>query len=262
VGHSTFLLQVGGLNVLTDPVWGERASPVSFVGPRRWVSARPVLEALPAIDIILQSHNHYDHLDRGTVTALAERHPASRWVAPLGVGAILRRYGVQELIELDWWESTVIAGAVLGCTPACHFSARGLRDRNATLWSGWAISVAGHRAFFAGDTGLHPEFAGIAERFGPFDLAMLPIGAYEPRWFMRPVHIAPHEVAEAYHAIRGTAPTHKLLMAGMHWGTFKLTDEAMDEPPRRMREVWRETRLPPDELWIPTHGESRVIVDE
>ena len=261
IGHATFLLQIGGLNVLTDPMWGTRASPLSFVGPARWVPAAPSLGELPPIDIVVQSHNHYDHLDRSTVRTLAELRPEATWFAPLGVAAILRRYGVPRVVELDWWESTTIGSAVLGCTPACHFSARGIRDRNATLWCGWSIAAGGRRAYFAGDTGVHPEFGRIAERFGPFDLTMLPIGAYAPRWFMRPVHVSPVEAIAAYQTIRSAAPAgRRSVMVAMHWGTFKLSDEPMDEPPRLAREEWERLGLPKDELWIPRHGETRDIL--
>ena len=260
VGHSTFLLQVGGHNILTDPMWGTRASPVSFAGPRRWGSPGIALENLPPIDIVLQSHNHYDHLDRGTVEWLAQHHPSARWYVPLGVGAVLTGFGVHTVTELDWWEAASIDGLVIACTPARHFSARGMRDRDATLWCGWCIRAGTRRIFFAGDTGLHPEFAAIAQRFGPFDLAMLPIGAYDPRWFMKPVHMSPEEAAEACLVMRAVQPLgHRSVMAAMHWGTFKLTDEPMDEPPKRMAAAWSRHGLPVDDLWVPAHGETREI---
>ena len=260
VGHSTFLLQVGGRNILTDPMWGTRASPVSFAGPRRRVPPGIPLENLPPIDAVLQSHNHYDHLDRGTVEWLAKHHPSARWFAPLGVGAVLRAFGVGDVTELDWWETAAMDRLGIACTPARHFSARGIRDRDATLWSGWCIRAGSRRVFFAGDTGLHPEFAAVAQRFGPFDLVMLPIGAYEPRWFMKPVHMSPEEAAEACLVMRAVQPLgHGSVMAAMHWGTFKLTDEPMDEPPKRMAAAWSRHGLPVDDLWVPAHGETREI---
>jgi N-acyl-phosphatidylethanolamine-hydrolysing phospholipase D len=260
VGHSTYLLQIGGLNVLTDPMWGNRASPFSFAGPRRWVPPGLPLDALPPIDVVLQSHNHYDHLDSSSVEQIASGHPHAQWYVPLGLAPLVKSYGVGLVAELDWWQETVHAGLAIACTPARHFSARGLRDRDATLWCGWSVRSGSHCVFFAGDTGLHPEFRRIAERFGPFDVSMLPIGAYEPRWFMRPVHMAPDETVEAYREIRTVAPpNHRSMMAAMHWGTFKLTEEAMDEPPRRTRAEWARADLPVSELWIPAHGESRTI---
>ena len=260
IGHSTFLLQVGATNVLTDPMWGDRASPVGFAGPRRWVPPGVALAALPPIDLVLQSHDHYDHLDRGTVRWLAAHHPSAQWCAPRGVGVRLRKFGVERVAELDWWEHSSLSGLDILCAPARHFSGRGIRDRDATLWCGWGIASAGHRVFVAGDTGAHPEFRIIAEHAGPFDLVLMPIGAYEPRWFMAPVHLSPDEAVAAYQDIRSVAPAgHRTVMAGMHWGTFKLTDEAMDEPPRRVASEWMRRGLPADELWVPAHGETREI---
>ena len=263
VGHSTFLLQVGSVNVLTDPMWGERASPVSFAGPRRWVPPGIALDALPPIHLVLQSHDHYDHLDRGTVEWLAAHHPRAHWCAPRGIGARLRRFGVDVLTELDWWERAGVAGLDILCTPARHFSGRGIHDRDATLWCGWAIRSAAHRVFVAGDTGAHPEFRAIAERSGPFDLVLMPIGAYEPRWFMGPVHVAPDDAVRACVELRdGGLAARRCVVAGMHWGTFKLTDEAMDEPPRRMAAEWARHGLPVDDLWLPAHGETREILSD
>jgi N-acyl-phosphatidylethanolamine-hydrolysing phospholipase D len=260
VGHSTFLIQVGGCNILTDPMWGARASPVSFAGPRRWNPPGVSLDALPRIDVVLQSHNHYDHLDRGTIEWLARHHPAARWLVPLGVAPLVSRFGVREVTEHDWWASAHVCGLEIAATPASHFSARGIRDRDHTLWCGWCIRSDHSRVFFAGDTGMHPEFAAIARRYGPFYLMMLPIGAYDPRWFMRPVHMAPEEAAEACLVMRAVQPLgHRSVMAAMHWGTFKLTDEPMDEPPKRMMAAWSRHALPVDDLWIPAHGQTREI---
>ena len=260
IGHSTFLLQIGGLNVLTDPIWSDRASPVGFAGPRRWRPPGVPLELLPPIDVVLQSHNHYDHLDRRTIEWLADHCPSARWLVPLGVGAVVRRYGASDVTQLDWWETASVGELEIASTPARHFSARGLRDRDATLWCGWAVRWADRRVFFAGDTGLHPEFAAIAQRLGPFDLTMLPIGAYDPRWFMKPVHMSPEEAAEACLVMRAVQPLgHPSVMAAMHWGTFKLTDEPMDEPPVRIAAAWSRHALPVDDLWIPAHGETREI---
>jgi N-acyl-phosphatidylethanolamine-hydrolysing phospholipase D len=260
VGHSTFLLQLGGFNILTDPMWGARASPVAFAGPRRWQPPGISLEMLPPVDLVLQSHNHYDHLDRRTVAWLTRHHPKARWLVPLGVGDLVRRYGAADVTQLDWWETASFDGLEISATPARHFSARGIRDRDATLWCGWAVRSAERRILFAGDTGLHPEFAAIARALGPFDLMMLPIGAYDPRWFMKPVHMSPEEAAEACLVMLAVQPLgHRSVMAGMHWGTFKLTDEPMDEPPARLAAAWSRHGLPVDDLWIPAHGETREI---
>jgi N-acyl-phosphatidylethanolamine-hydrolysing phospholipase D len=181
VGHSTALLQLGALNVLTDPVWSERASPVQWIGPRRVMPPAVAFDALPEIDVVLLSHNHYDHLDKRTVERLAARFPDATWLCPLGLRAFLAARGVRRIEQRDWWQTVDGKGYTAVCTPAQHFSARGLRDRNRTLWCGWTLAHDGARVFFAGDTALHPEFAAIGERCGPFDLIMLPIGAYEPR---------------------------------------------------------------------------------
>ncbi len=255
VGHSTVLLQVGGLNILTDPIFSDRASPVSFLGPRRWVPPGIRMGEVPPLDLVLLSHNHYDHLDAPSVRGLVRRWPAATWMVPLGLGALLRKLGVTLVEECDWWESRSVAGAQLTCTPAAHFSARTPFDRNRSLWSGWALAVAGYRVFFAGDSGWYPEFPRVAARAGPFDLALLPIGAYEPRWFMRPVHMDPDEAVQACTALAagsGEIP----VMLPIHWGTFRLTDEPMDEPPRRVRQAWQALGHDPGRLRVLRHGET------
>src|ERR1041385_5595197 len=196
VGHSSLLIQLDGLNILTDPIWSERASPVPFAAPRRWVPPAIAFEDLPPLDVVLQSHNHYDHLDSATVRRLAAGHPAAQWLAPLGVGALLRDAGALHVLERDWWEEHVVGGVRFVCTPARHFSSRNLFDRNATLWCGWAALAAGRRVLFGGDSAYHPAFGEIGQRCGPFDVALLPIGAYEPRWFMRFAHMSPEEAVQ------------------------------------------------------------------
>ncbi len=153
VGHASFLLQIGGLNVLSDPVWSERASPVTFAGPRRWVAPGIPLDALPPIDVVLISHNHYDHLDDATVRRLAAQAPDARWMVPLGLTRFVRSRGARQVLELDWWQEERVDGLMIGCTPAQHFSARGFGDRNQTLWCGWALGSVARRVYFAGDTG-------------------------------------------------------------------------------------------------------------
>jgi N-acyl-phosphatidylethanolamine-hydrolysing phospholipase D len=202
---------------------------------------------------VLISHNHYDHLDAPTVRALARRYPAAEWITPLGVGGLLRQLGATRVRELDWWDEFGLAGATIGCTPAQHFSARGVHDRNRTLWSGFTVRCGGRAVYFAGDTGLHPEFAETGRRFGPFDVVLLPVGAYEPRWFMRPVHMNPEDALLALHAL-GSG-----ILVPIHWGTFKLTDEPMDEPPRRTRELWAASGRAPEGLWLLGHGETRRL---
>jgi N-acyl-phosphatidylethanolamine-hydrolysing phospholipase D len=266
VGHSTVLLQIGGLNVLTDPMWSNRASPLWFMGPKRLTPPGVDFDALPPIDVVLQSHNHYDHLDSRTVRRIARRFPDARWFAPLGLSPTLRRWGVRDVVERDWWQTVEhrAKGAgppvTIGCAPAQHFSARTLRDRNRTLWCGWTIEAAGRRVYFAGDTGLHPEFATVGERYGPFDVVLLPVGAYEPRWFMRRVHMNPEDALEAYKALCGPyadVPSPTLL--AIHWGTFRLTDEPAEEPPARITALWRDAGLGVDRLWVLAHGETKRV---
>jgi N-acyl-phosphatidylethanolamine-hydrolysing phospholipase D len=259
VGHTSFLIQIAGLNVLIDPIWSERASPVQFAGPRRWVPAAVEFDRLPPIDVIVLSHDHYDHLDAGTVSRIAKRYPAAAWYAPLGVGALLRQRGAREVVERDWWQESTIGSLRLICVPAQHFSGRTLGTRNKTLWCGWALR-SGHRSlFFAGDTALHPEFGAITERCGPFDMAILPIGAYDPRWFMGSVHMDPDDCMKALAQISAAQGGRRLIMTASHWGTFKLTDEPMDEPPEKMRERWRASGRDSNDLWILRHGETRVF---
>jgi len=255
VGHATFLLQLGGLNLLTDPIWTAHASPVPGVGPRRRVPPGIRFDDLPPIDLVLQSHDHYDHLDDRTVCWLEARNPGARWLVPLGLTAWLRRRGVHEIAELDWWEEVAHGPLTLGCTPAQHFSGRTPWGRNRTLWCGWSVRTTTRRLFMAGDTGYHPVFGDIGRRFGPFDVALVPIGAYDPRWFMRPVHMDPEEAVQAARDLG--APR----FIPMHWGTFKLTDEPLNEPPQRARSAWAAAGLPLEKYCQLAHGETLVLSD-
>jgi len=259
VGHTSFLIQIAGLNVLTDPIWSQRASPVQFVGPRRWVPPAIEFDRLPPIDVVMISHDHYDHLDTNTISRLVERYPAVVWHVPLGLAEFLKRSGARDVIELDWWGENSVAALKLTCVPAQHFSGRTLGRRNQTLWCGWTLRAPERSVFFAGDTALHPEFATIGQRCGPFELAILPIGAYEPRWFMGAVHMNPDDCIKAITQLAGAQKGERLLMAAAHWGTFKLTDEPMDEPPALMRELWQAAGFDPTNLWIMRHGETRTV---
>jgi N-acyl-phosphatidylethanolamine-hydrolysing phospholipase D len=259
VGHTSFLLQMAGLNILIDPIWSERASPLQFAGPRRWVSPGVEFDRLPPIDVVVLSHDHYDHLDASTIARLAERYPAAVWYAPLGTADFLRHRGAREVVERDWWDEGNVGSLHLTCVPAQHFSGRTLGKRNSTLWCGWVLRAPDRTVFFAGDTGLHPEFGSIAAQCGPVDVAILPIGAYEPRWFMGSVHMNPEDCVKATAQLKTAQNGKRLIVAAAHWGTFKLTDEPMDEPPALMRQEWRTSGLDNQDLWIMRHGETRRL---
>lgn len=256
IGHSTFLIQSDGLSVLTDPIWSERASPVQFAGPRRHTAPGMKFDELPAIDAVFLSHDHYDHLDNGAVRRLIARYPEAAWITPLGVGDFLRKRGAVEVAEMDWWQSRTFGRISADCTPAQHFSGRYPWNRNGTLWAGWLIGLGDKRVLFAGDTGLHPEFAEIARRFGPLHVAILPIGAYEPRWFMQPVHMNPEDARDAYLRLKETGGSAECVFVPSHWGTFRLTDEPLDEPPRRLLSAWTAAALPKSYLRQLQPGET------
>jgi L-ascorbate metabolism protein UlaG (beta-lactamase superfamily) len=221
VNHSTFLIQSPGVALLTDPVWVLRASPVQWAGPARVCDPGIPFDRLPPVDVVLVSHNHYDHMDLATLRRLQHRF-GSRIVTTLGNKAFLERRGLRDVVELDWW--TTHEG--ITATPAQHFAARTPLDRNRTLWAGFTVSFAGRRLFFTGDSGYAAHFADIGMRLGPFDAALVPIGAYEPRWFMSAAHLNPEEAVRAHLDLRSR------LSIAMHFGCFQLTDEAIDEPVR------------------------------
>jgi L-ascorbate metabolism protein UlaG (beta-lactamase superfamily) len=225
-GHSSVLVEVDGHRVLADPMWSERASPSRRVGPRRLHPVPAALDALPPVDAVLISHDHYDHLDTDTVRALVELGDAP-FLVPVGVGAHLRRWGVpaRRVVELDWDGAHTVGGLTLTCVEARHFSGRG-PARNTTQWSSWAITGPGHRVFFGGDTGHHPALPGIGDRLGPFDLTLLPIGAYSRLW--PDIHLTPEDAVRAHVALRGG------LLVPIHWGTFDLGFHGWAEPVERL----------------------------
>jgi len=224
LGHSTVLIDIDGLRVLTDPVWGPRASPSSLAGPKRFQPVPVSLREMPPLDLVIVSHDHYDHLDYPTIRELAKRNVP--FVTSLGVGAHLEAWGVlPELItELDWWESCspVRGGLTVTAAPSQHFSGRGLKDRNATLWSSMVIRSQRHAVFFSGDTGLTSEYQLIRDRLGPFDLVMLEVGAYHPAW--GDIHLGPQNALKALALLGGGA------FLPVHWGTFNLAMHAWDQP--------------------------------
>ena len=258
IGHTTVLVQIGGLNILTDPIWGARASPLPFAGPKRRTAPGIDFDSLPIIDVILISHDHYDHLDSGTVRRLASTFPAAVWRAPIGVATFLRDRGAADVREMTWHDTDRVCDTEITCVPAQHFSGRGLLNRNQTLWCGWVVRAGRRSIFFAGDSAFNPSFARIGSNYGPFDLALMPIGAYDPRWFMRPVHMDPEECVEAVRMLSHDAVSVPVVLA-THWGTFKLTDEPLAEPPARMKNAWRTAALPAGKLWILALGETRTV---
>ncbi|HEY0802051.1 MAG TPA: MBL fold metallo-hydrolase [Steroidobacteraceae bacterium] len=224
LGHSTVLIETDGIRVLTDPVWGPRASPSSLAGPKRFQPVPVSLGALPPVDLVIVSHDHYDHLDYPTIRELAKREVP--FVTSLGVGAHLEAWGVdaKRITELDWWESHTLPnrGLTVTAAPSQHFSGRGIKDRNATLWSSFIIRSERHAVFFSGDTGLTTEYQSIRDRLGPFDLVMLEVGAYHPAW--GDIHLGPENALKAL-ALLGGGP-----FLPVHWGTFSLAMHAWDQP--------------------------------
>lgn len=258
VGHTSVFLQLDGLNLLTDPIWSERASPLSFAGPKRYSPPGVDFDSIPIVDAVLVSHDHYDHLDAPTVRRIISRFPAAAWKVPLETAAFFRRRGARDVEELTWHQATELGEIRVTCVPAQHFSGRGPLSRNRTLWCGWVLEAEKHSVYFAGDTALNPSFSDIGKRYGPFDLALMPIGAYDPRWFMRSVHMDPEECVKASAMMSPNVSNLPLVLA-THWGTFKLTDEPLDEPPLRMRAAWAKAGFPPEKLWIPRLGETRSL---
>lgn len=251
VNHATTLIQISGVNVLTDPVWSDRVSPVSFAGPKRVRPPGIRFEDLPPIDVVLVSHNHYDHTDLATLRRLAARD-APLVLTGLGVSAILPR--AVRAAELDWWQSVDVApGVTVAAVPVQHFSGRGLSDRNGTLWTGFVVSAPAGRVFFAGDTGYGPHFREIARRFPEIRLAILPIGAYRPEWFMGPVHETPAQAVDAMRDLGATTAV------GMHFGTFELTDEGEDEPPADLAKALDAAGEPRPRFWVLGFGEGRDV---
>ena len=249
IGHITVLVQIGGINILTDPVFSERCFPVQWAGPQRHTPPGMTMTQLPHIDVVLLSHNHYDHLDEGSMRALA-RQPggAPLVICPLAHRKWLNRWGLHRVVELDWWDHHVIEASdrhhriPVVLTPAQHWSARTATDALCSLWGGFAVLSPDCHLFFAGDTGYSPDFVDIRRHFarehapqhgGGFDLALLPIGAYEPRWFMKDQHCNPEEAVQIFQDLGC-----KRALA-VHWGTFQLTDEALDEPPRALARALR-----------------------
>jgi L-ascorbate metabolism protein UlaG (beta-lactamase superfamily) len=249
ISHSTFLIQTAAGNILTDPMYSRRAGPLNLLGPRRVRQPAVRFDDLPPISVVLLSHNHYDHCDRRTLGMLADRFDPLV-VTPLGNGRLVRSACIRRVEELDWWQEAKTSSLPITLTPAQHFSARSPLDRNRALWGGFMLTAGGARLFFAGDSAYGPFFRDIRDRLGPIDLALLPIGAYEPRWFMQPVHMNPAEAVQAHMDLEASESV------GMHFGTFQLTTEGIDEPLRALEAARRARDIPPSGFRTLGFGES------
>lgn len=263
IGHATMLVQANGLNVLTDPIFSERASPVQSFGPKRAQPPGLSIEQLPPLDVVLISHNHYDHLDKHSVLALSNiAESATLFIVPLGVKALFDDLGITNVKELDWWDSVTVRGVEFNFTPVQHWSARALNDRSQTLWGGWAVFGSATHWYFSGDTGYSQDFLDTQKRFadrqtpaqgGGFDLALIAVGAYEPRWFMKGQHVNPAEAVQIHQDLKAKRSV------GVHWGTFALTDESLDQPPKDLAAALRERGLAPDVFTVMAIGETRIL---
>lgn len=264
MGHASVMVQIDGWKMITDPIFSERASPVSFAGPRRYRGPPLPIEELPLVDIVLISHNHYDHMDLESVKQLHKTNPHIKFCVPLKNGIHLEEVNIprDNIIELDWWEEKEFKEKFPGdtnskpirvaCTPSQHWCKRGIFDDNRTLWCSW-LFIGSRTFYFAGDTGYCKSFKEIGRKYGPIDLAAIPIGAYEPRYFMRPQHVDPEEAIQMHVDLKAKKSI------GIHWGTFVLTDEYFMEPKYLLRELLEKKNMCVDDFFTINHGESRVL---
>ena len=254
IGHSTFLWQFGGINLITDPHLTDRASPVGFAGPKRIMKPAIVLDDLPEIDVVLISHNHYDHLDKKSVSGIDEKQKLNPplFLVPLGMKEWFADIGIKEkVVELDWWQSYEVGEWKYHAVPVQHWSRRGLLDTNEVLWCGWVVEAVNKRFFFAGDTGYSKDFKDIGERFPKMDLSLIPIGAYAPRWFMKDMHCNPEEAVQIHLDVKSQ------MSIGMHWGTFMdLTDEPLEEPPLKLVKALKDKGIDNNKFITMKHGET------
>ena len=253
IGHATVLIQYRGVNILTDPMFSDRASPLSFLGPKRYNKPAVKLEDLPPIDYAIISHSHYDHLDRKTVKQIGSR---TQWLVPLGLREWFIRAGVnkENIMEFDWWDEKEFRNATVTATPAQHWSSRSLWDRNKTLWVSWMLQIDDKTIWYSGDTGYNPyQFKEIGRKFKMIDLALISIGAYEPRWFMKDMHINPEEAVEIHQEIASR------YSIGVQWGTFQLTSEPIDDPPLQLKNALFRKEIPQEKFEILKIGETRQI---
>jgi L-ascorbate metabolism protein UlaG (beta-lactamase superfamily) len=253
IGHSTFLIRTSAATFVTDPVFTSHAGPFGRTGPRRVRPPAIAAERIPALDLVLLSHNHYDHLQPSSLRCMA-RHGGPVIVTSLGLGARAASYGFRDSTELDWWESCdVPGGGRVTSVPAQHFSARTPWDRDRTLWAGFVVESGGMTIYFAGDTGYSRQFVEIRQRFPQIDLSLIPIGAYEPRWFMQPVHANPEE------AVRIHLDVGSRRSIGMHFGTFQLTDEGIDDPANALSLARAAAGVPDEAFGLLDFGETGIF---
>jgi L-ascorbate metabolism protein UlaG (beta-lactamase superfamily) len=258
INHSTLLLKVDGLTILTDPVFSDFVGPLRLflgwgLGIKRTTPPAQKLESLPPIDIVLISHNHYDHLDAFSIKTLFSLYNPL-FITPLGNASLLKSLGCTRVIELDWWENYPINPDFnIGLTPALHWSQRTLWDTCRALWGGFVIRSKSLKIFFAGDTGYHSHFQKIYEKYGPMDLSLLPIGAYEPRWFLKEVHMDPADAVQAH------LDLHSKLSVGIHFGTFRLTDEGIDDPIHELKIALVKAQINPLSFIAPSLGQTIFI---
>tara|TARA_Y100001972_G_C7664315_1_gene335513 strand:- start:129 stop:1163 length:1035 start_codon:yes stop_codon:yes gene_type:complete len=251
VNHSTFLIQWEKYNILTDPVWSDRCSPFNFVGPQRMRPPGLRFEDLPQIDLVLLSHNHYDHLDISTVIRL-EKAFQPTFVVPLGVSDYLKKNDIENTVELDWWEKTN-QKPVITAVPAQHFSGRGFYDRDKSLWCGYVIEFQNKKIYFAGDSGYGSFFKDIGKKFGPMDISMIPIGAYLPAWFMSPIHVSPQESIKIHKDVKSKQSI------AMHFGTFPLADDGMGRAEKDLMATLKKTRTSQENFLIPDEGKPIIF---
>ena len=250
IGQSTILLNHNGLTVLTDPQFSNRASPLFFGGPKRVTPTPFNIVDLPNIDVVLISHNHYDHLDRSSIRELIKHQPSIKYMVPLGLAQKLRKWGAVDVTELDWWQAVDFQEVKIQPTPVKHWSSRSLFDRNKSLWAGWMMKWDDFSFYFAGDSGYSSDFKETAQKLGGPTLAAIPIGAYEPRDFMKAAHMNPEEAVKAFEDLEAKYGV------AIHWGTFKLTTERMDEPPKRLLQSLKDQQIPSDKFRSLSHGEK------
>jgi len=250
IGHSTMLIQLEGLNILTDPMWSERASPFQFAGPKRYTPPGMKITDLPPINVVLLTHDHYDHCDKNTLKKLGDK---PLYIIPLGVGKLLKSWGIVNFIELDWEQEYEYKGIKFICLPSQHFSGRGFWDRNKTLWCSYAIKGSEHSFCFIGDSGYFPGFKEIGEKYGPFNAAALPIGAFAPKWFMGPVHMDPFEAVKAYFELKAQ------VFIPHHYACFRLATDTPDSPLKLLREAMIRERVNMEDFLICKIGESRIF---